>query len=277
MSLDLIPTSAENKKKMWGTVIWLLIWVIGSLLVIGSLVYTLGVSWDKLTNAKTIENFMQIIGEMLPPDFSVVATLGKPIIETIAMSVVATLLAVFLSFPLSFLAARNTTINPTVQFAVRGLFNALRSIPELIMGVIFVAAVGFGILPGVLALGIHSIGMLGKFYAEAIEKVDFGLMEAIQSTGGSRFHVIVFSIIPQILSHCVDYSLYRWEYNFRASSVVGLIGAGGVGFQLIASLRIMQYQEASAILLVVYVLVQLVDGFGNMIRRRLLEGKEVNI
>lgn len=277
MSLDLIPTSAENKKKMWGTVIWLLIWVIGSLLVIGSLVYTLGVSWDKLTNAKTIENFMQIIGEMLPPDFSVVATLGKPIIETIAMSVVATLLAVFLSFPLSFLAARNTTINPTVQFAVRGLFNALRSIPELIMGVIFVAVVGFGILPGVLALGIHSIGMLGKFYAEAIEKVDFGLMEAIQSTGGSRFHVIDFSIIPQILSHCVDYSLYRWEYNFRASSVVGLIGAGGVGFQLIASLRIMQYQEVSAILLVVYVLVQLVDGFGNMIRRRLLEGKEVNI
>lgn len=262
---------------MWGTVIWLLIWVIGSLLVIGSLVYTLGVSWDKLTNAKTIENFMQIIGEMLPPDFSVVATLGKPIIETIAMSVVATLLAVFLSFPLSFLAARNTTINPTVQFAVRGLFNALRSIPELIMGVIFVAAVGFGILPGVLALGIHSIGMLGKFYAEAIEKVDFGLMEAIQSTGGSRFHVIVFSIIPQILSHCVDYSLYRWEYNFRASSVVGLIGAGGVGFQLIASLRIMQYQEVSAILLVVYVLVKLVDGYGNMIRRRLLEGKEVNI
>jgi phosphonate transport system permease protein len=246
----------------------------GAVLVFGSFVYTLAVSGDKLTGGKLITNLLSILGEMLPPDFTIIKTLAKPILETTAMSVMATLLAVTLSFPLSFLAAKNTTLNPVVQSLVKGLFNALRAIPELIMGVIFVAAVGFGVLPGILALGLHSVGMLGKFYAEVIEKVDQGLTEALVSVGGSRFHVIIFAIIPQVLSHAVDYSLYRWEYNFRASTVVGLIGAGGIGFQLIASLRLMQYRDVFAILLVIFVLVQLVDGFGNIIRRRLLEGEE---
>ena len=142
------------------------------------------------------------------------------------------------------------------------------------MGVIFVAAVGFGILPGVLALGLHSAGMLGKFYAEAIETADPGLVEAVEAVGGSRFQVIVFGILPQVVTHFIDYSLYRWEYNFRASTVVGMVGAGGIGFQLIASLRMMQYKDLFTILAVVFVMVQLVDYLGNLVRQKVLNREE---
>ncbi|WNC15466.1 phosphonate ABC transporter, permease protein PhnE [Brevibacillus brevis] len=247
-------------------------WVIGTgaVLIVGALVYTLVISWEALMAGDILENMSRIIGEMFPPDLSIIATLGQPIIDTLAMSVMATLLAVCIAFPLGFLAAETTTIHPTVRYLVKGLFNALRTIPELILAIIFVASVGFGILPGILALGLHSAGMLGKFYAEAIDKVDKGLIEAVEACGGSRFHVIVFGVIPQIISHCVDFSLYRWEYNFRASTVVGMIGAGGIGFQLMASLRILQYQEVLAILVAVFVMVQLVDAFGNAIRNKLI-------
>jgi phosphonate transport system permease protein len=273
MEYKLIPNIKKRKINIpWE---WIIIIVLGCILLAGSFMYTLVVSWEKLASGNILVNLFSMIKEMLPPNFTVVSTLGEPIVETLAMSVMATLLAVIISFPLSFLAAKNISPNQSIQVTVKGLFSALRAIPELIMGVIFVATFGFGILPGIFALGFHSVGMLGKFYAEAIEKVDVGLNEAIESVGGSKFHIIVFSIIPQILAHVVDYSLYRWEYNFRASTVVGLIGAGGVGFQLIASLRIMQYKNVFAILLVIFILVQLVDGFGNIIRKRLIEG-EVN-
>lgn len=262
----------KNRKPMNITWSWLWIIVIGSTIFFSSLLYTLIVSWDAILSPNTVVNLFNMLAEMFPPDFSVLSGIGVAVMETIAMSVMATFLAIVIAFPLSFLAASNTTVHPTARVLVKGIFSGLRTVPELIMGIIFVAAVGFGILPGILALGFHSIGMLGKFYAEAIEKVDNGLNEAVESSGGSRFHIIIFSIIPQIMSHCVDFSLYRWEYNFRASTVVGLIGAGGLGFELISSLRLIQYQEVLAILIVVFILVQLVDGFGNMIRRRLIGG-----
>lgn len=253
---------------------WLWIILIGSLLFIGSFVYMLMVSWNQIISPDTFANLFGLLAEMFPPDFGVVSGIGPATMETIGMSVMATFLSIIIAFPLSFLAASNTTPHVSIRVVTKGIFNVLRTIPELIMGIIFVAAVGFGILPGILALGFSSIGMLGKFYAEAIEKVDKGLNEAVQSAGGSRFHIIIFSIIPQIISHSVDFSLYRWEHNFRASTVVGLIGAGGLGFELISSLRLIQYQDVLAILIIVFILVQLVDAFGNTIRRKLLEGEE---
>lgn len=246
----------------------------GGILIAGSLIYTLFFSWGSLTSGRILSNLWRITSEMFPPEPSVLFTLGKPAVETLAMSVVATLLAIVLSLPLSFLAAKNTTLHPLISPVVKGFFNALRTLPELIMGVIFVAAVGFGILPGVLALGLHSAGMLGKFYAEAIETADPGLVEAVEAVGGSRFQVIVFGILPQVVTHFIDYSLYRWEYNFRASTIVGMVGAGGIGFQLIASLRMMQYKDLFTILAVVFVMVQLVDYLGNLVRQKVLNREE---
>jgi phosphonate transport system permease protein len=136
------------------------------------------------------------------------------------------------------------------------------------MGILFVAAVGFGALPGVLALGLHSVGMVGKFFSEAIEHVDEGPVEAVKSAGAGPMQVIFHGVLPQVLPQMADVSLYRWEYNFRASTVIGMVGAGGIGFELMSSLRIMQYQDVSAILLIILLMVTLVDGLGSSLRKR---------
>ena len=184
------------------------------------------------------------------------------------MSVAGTAIAVVLSLPLAILAARNTSPHPLVFHLCRGFLNGLRSIPELIMGIVFVAAVGFGALPGVLALAFHSVGMVAKFFAEAIEHVDPAPVEAARAAGCSPLQVIFHGIVPQVFPQMADTAIYRWEYNFRASTVMGMVGAGGIGFELIGSLRIMQYQEVSAILIVILLMVTFVDAFDSWLRRK---------
>jgi phosphonate transport system permease protein len=206
--------------------------------------------------------------ESLPPRFEDAANWVRPIIDTLAMSVAGTTLAVLISFPLALLAARNTSPHPVVYALARGVLNGLRSVPELIMGIIFVAAVGFGALPGVLALGLHSVVMVGKFFSESIEHVAQEPLEAVRSTGARPLQLIFHGILPQVLPQLADVSIYRWEYNFRASTVMGMVGAGGIGFELMGSLRLMQYQDVSAILIVILLMVSLVDALGARLRRR---------
>jgi phosphonate transport system permease protein len=184
------------------------------------------------------------------------------------MSLAGTVLAIVLSAPLGFLAAENTSPHPVAYRFCRFVLNALRAIPELIMGIIFVAAVGFGALPGVLALGLHSVGMVGKFFSESIEHVSKEPVEAVRASGAGSLQVIMHGVLPQVLPQLADVSIYRWEYNFRASTVMGMVGAGGIGLELMSSLRLMQYQEVSAILIVILATVTLVDGFGSYLRAR---------
>ncbi len=209
-----------------------------------------------------------LIIESLPPDFTEVRHWIKPLLDTLAMSVAGTAIAVVFSLPLGLLSARNTSPHPFVYIVSRAVLNGLRSVPELIMGIVFVAAVGFGSLPGVLALGLHSVGMVGKFFAEATEHVSREPVEAVKAVGGRPIQVILHGVLPQILSQVADVSIYRWEYNFRASTVMGMVGAGGIGFELIGALRLMQYREVSAILIVILLMVTLVDSFGAFLRRR---------
>lgn len=210
-----------------------------------------------------------LIGEMFPPDFSDWRGWIRPILDTLAMSIAGTALSILISLPLAFLAARNSTPGGSVYRVTRVALNFLRSIPELIMGIIFVAAVGFGALPGVLALGLHSAGMVGKFFAEAIEHVDPQPVEAAAAAGATRLQIIQHAILPQVLPQFADVAVYRWEYNFRASTVMGMVGAGGIGFELMASLRIMSYTEVSAILIAILVMVSGVDALGALVRRSL--------
>lgn len=206
--------------------------------------------------------------EMFPPDFTRWREWIQPMIDTIAMSVAGTFLAVALSLPLAFLAAKNTSPNRLVYSFARLVLNALRSIPELIMGIIFVAAVGFGMLPGVLALGLHSVGMVGKFFAESIEHAHPAPIEAAQAAGASPLQVIAHGVIPQVFTKFADVTMYRWEYNFRASTVMGMVGAGGIGTELVGSLRLLDYPQVSAILIIILIAVSIVDGLSGMLRRR---------
>ena len=211
----------------------------------------------------------QLFREMVPPDFSRFQHWLKPLVDTLAMSVAGTVLAVVFSLPLALLSAPNTSPHRIVYHACRIVLSFLRSVPELIMGIIFVAAVGFGALPGVLALGLHSVGMVGKFYAEAIEHVDPRPIEAARAAGASSFQVITHAVLPQVLPQLADITIYRWEYHFRASAVLGIVGAGGIGFELIAALRIIEYAQVSAILLTILACVVVVDGLGAWLRDKL--------
>jgi len=223
---------------------------------------------DFRTLANGVPAIGTLLGESLPPDFTNAMDWVSPLIDTLAMSIAGTAIAVSVSVPLAFLAARNTSPHPAVFHITRTLLNGLRSVPELIMGIIFVAAVGFGALPGVLALGLHSIGMVGKFFAEAIEHVDAAPVEAADAAGATRLQVLWHAVLPQVLPQFADVSIYRWEYNFRASTVMGMVGAGGIGFELMGSLRIMQYQEVSAILIVILIMVTMVDSLSGHLRKK---------
>lgn len=222
---------------------------------------------DGSTLAEGVPAIMTLAAESFPPDFRNAADWFLPLVDTLAMSIAGTAIAVVFSLPLAFLAARNTSPHPLVFQVTRVLLNSLRSVPELIMGIIFVAAVGFGALPGVLALGLHSIGMVGKFFAEAIEHVDEAPVEAARAAGASPLQVLYHAVLPQVMPQFADVSIYRWEYNFRASTVMGMVGAGGIGFELMGSLRIMQYQEVFAILLVILLMVTLVDALSGRLRK----------
>jgi phosphonate transport system permease protein len=211
----------------------------------------------------------QLASEMVPPDFTRWRAWLRPLLDTLAMSIAGTALAVLISLPLALLAAPNTTPHPWLCRVVRTVLAALRSVPELILGVLFVAAVGFGALPGVLALAMHSVGMVAKFYAEAIEHVDPKPLEAASAAGASGLQVISHAVLPQVLPQLADITIYRWEYHFRASAVLGIVGAGGIGFELMAALRLIRYDQVAAILLTILACVVVVDSVGAQLRRRL--------
>jgi phosphonate transport system permease protein len=211
----------------------------------------------------------QLASEMVPPNFARWQAWLRPLLDTLAMSIAGTALAVLLSLPLALLAAPNTTPHRSIYRAARTLLAALRSVPEIILGILFVATVGFGALPGVLALALHSVGMVAKFYAEAIEHVDPKPLEAATAAGASRLQVITHAVLPQVLPQLADITIYRWEYHFRASAVLGIVGAGGIGFELMAALRLIKYDEVAAILLTILACVVVVDGIGGALRKRL--------
>lgn len=187
-------------------------------------------------------------------------------LETVQMAFAGTLLALLAAFPLGFLAARNTTPHPAVYHAVRAALNLLRTIPDLALGLLFVAAVGLGAFAGTLALAIHTATVLGKLLSESVENIDEGVVEAIRTTGAGYTQMLSFAVLPQILPDLISFTLYRLETNIRAASVLGLIGAGGIGYLMNASFRTFQYQEAAAIVLVLIALVMLVDHLSSRLR-----------
>ena len=243
--------------------------LVACLLLVCAAALTITGFFDATRFAEGIPALAQLFSEMIPPDFSRWQHWLRPLLDTLAMSIAGTILAVILSLPLALLAAPNTTPFPALGYVARLLLSFLRSVPELILGIIFVAAVGFGALPGVLALALHSVGMVGKFYAEAIEHVDPRPLEAARAAGATRIQVITHAVLPQVLPQMADITIYRWEYHFRASTVLGIVGAGGIGFELIAALRLISYDQVAAILITILACVVVVDSLGAALRKRL--------
>lgn len=204
-----------------------------------------------------------------PPDFQRLSGWGTPLLDTLSMSVIGTTGGILAALPLGVLAARGLSPVP-VRWAVLLLLNSIRAIPSLLWGIVFVAAVGFGPLPGALALACHSTGMLGKFFAEIFEHVERAPVDALRSQGVSFLGVLRFGVLPQVLPRLVDVSAYRWEHNIRAATTLGAVGAGGLGLEIITAFHLFEYQEALALIGVLLVLVSLVNLVGAGLRRRFL-------
>lgn len=217
-----------------------------------------------------LQALLDIGGRMFPPKYSSLPRLVKPTLETIQISIWGTILAILLSIPLGMLAARNISPHPVLYHISRLLLNTLRAIPDVIFALIFVAAVGLGPFPGVLGIGISSAGMLGKFLGDSIENVDKGPLDALKATGAKKLQIITYAVAPQILPEFVSLSLFRWEMNFRASTIIGIVGAGGIGFELMTSMRLFNYKDMTLILIIILIIVSIVDTISGVIRKRII-------
>ena len=212
--------------------------------------------------------------EMLPPDYSILPRLVDKVGETVQIAIMGTLLGTLIALPLSFIAARNVMKIRIVYQLTRGFFDICRGISEVVWALIFVAMVGLGPFPGVLALTVHLVGALGRYFSEAIETVDPEIIRAIRSTGAKRMHVITNAYIPEIKPLFFNYILYYFEHSIRAATVLGLVGAGGIGFELLTSIRLFRLQETSMILIIIVTLVILVDRTSAYIRSKSANIKE---
>ena len=210
-----------------------------------------------------------LVREALPPDFSRAARWGRPLLDTLAMSMAGTAIACLCALPLSALAT-GIAGTPWLGAIVRMILNTLRSIPLVVWGIACVAAVGFGPLPGALALAVHSTGTLGELFAAILEHVDAAPGDALRSQGVSRLGVLRFAVLPQILPRMVDVSLYRWEHNVRAATLMGVIGAGGIGLEIMTAFQLFEYREAVALILVLLAVVTAINTMSGKVRARLL-------
>jgi len=216
----------------------------------------------------------RLIDRMFPINFSEIDLIIQLSIETVFIAVIGTAFAVVLSVPLAFLAARNTTPNGWVMGAARGVIVAARAIPDLVFALIFVRAIGIGgvggVTAGILAIGAHAIGMVGKLYADAVEGIDEGAREAVMATGASQLQTLSTGVLPQVTPSFIGVALYRFDINFRTSTVLGYVGAGGIGSLLREYLSALRYDLALGITLVIVVLVLAVEFLSAAIRRQIL-------
>lgn len=208
------------------------------------------------------------LSDFWPPNFEILDVAIKALIETIQMSILGTTMGAIISLPIAILSARNLAPK-WLQWLANFLQNIVRSVPSIVLGLIFVAAIGLGPAAGTLALGIYTIGYLAKFYQEAIEAVDPRSIESLQVTGASWIQIAQYGILPQVLPLGLGYTLYMFEYNIRAASVLGAVGAGGIGFQLKTYIDSFERTKAATIMLVLLVVVTIIDTLSSKLRQRL--------
>lgn len=219
--------------------------------------------------AQLPEQMVRVLGFFWPADWEYGQTRALPaILESIQIAWIGTMIGAVLSISLAILGAR--TLFPRVSRFIKFISSTIRSVPEILLAIYLVPIVGLGPFAGALAIGIHSVGMLSKLGAEVIESIDMGTFEAVEAAGGSKLQAIRFAVLPQVLPEIVAQWLFRFELNLRASAILGVVGAGGVGGLLLTALRYRQFDKAAAVLLLTVLAVLLIDMASSAIRRRLI-------
>ena len=227
----------------------------------------LGVRWDYVTDAPS--QITDLLGRMFPPEWSFASALVQPTLQTINIATVGTALAIVLSLPVAFLAALNTTFNRTTYAAARVVMVLSRSVDTLIWALIFIIVVGPGSLAGVLAVAVRSVGFVSKLLAEGIEEIDRGQVEAVVATGADRWRVLAYAIVPQVRPVFAGVCIYRWDINIRESTVLGLVGAGGIGFALNEAILGLEWRRVGLVLVVILGIVAVSEAGSAFLRRRM--------
>jgi phosphonate transport system permease protein len=210
-----------------------------------------------------------IIRRATPPDFEQIGSVWWPALETVDIAIFGTLGGVIMAVPLAVLAAVNVTPARYLYYAARGVIGFARAVPDLVWALLFVTAVGLGPFPGALALSVHSVGMLGRLFAETIEHMDMAAIDALSLTGARRMQVFTHGVVPSILPSLLGIALYRLDENIRSSLVLGFVGAGGIGFELLSAMSLFQYRLVSLYLIVTFVIVIAAERLSALIRARL--------
>jgi phosphonate transport system permease protein len=243
---------------LWLTIVALLVWSWGP------------TEMRKITSLVTDwRNMAEFGAGFLRPNFHDWDAYAWEMVETVQIAVWGTALAVFFGIPFAILASANVCPQWIVQ-PVRRLMDAFRAINEIVFALLFVVAVGLGPLAGVLALAVHNIGIVAKLFSEAVEAIDPRPVEGIRATGASRLQEVIFGVVPQVMPLWSSYTLYRFETNVRSATVLGIVGAGGIGHSLYENIRSFQYSQTAAIIIIVVLTVMLIDIISSRIRRVLV-------
>jgi phosphonate transport system permease protein len=258
------PPDVRRTNLLLGAVVVLVL----ALVVIALLTLNLP-TWNRVLGGLQ-RNGMPLLRGFVNPQWGIFDLASRAMLETVFMAVIGTAVGAVLAFPMAFLAANNLLGSRLLAFPGKTFLVAIRTFPEILFAIIFVAAMGPGPVAGILAMGVNSVGFLGKIFSDVVEGIDPGPSEAIRAAGGNDLHVFFYSVVPQVLPEFASYVLYRFEINLRAASILGLVGAGGIGAPLIQRLQFRRWDEISMIMIVIVVVIIVVDTLSSSVRRRLV-------
>ncbi|QXP85089.1 phosphonate ABC transporter, permease protein PhnE [Methylococcus sp. Mc7] len=257
-TLPPLPPKPRNLFPVWLALLLALMYVI---------VWDLEISFETLLYG--LEDMAEYFGRYGSPDFSNLSRYLELMGQTLATALWGTVFALLVAFFLAPLAARNLAPHPWLYRLAREVLNFMRALPDLMLALIFVAALGLGPMPGALALGVHTAGFLGKFFAESLERVDKGTYEGVAATGANFPQLVMYAGWPSILREAAGYTLYIMDRNVRMASALGLVGAGGIGLALHDTLRLFDYGQSAALILVIMVTIVVIDHLSAWIREKL--------
>ncbi len=252
-------------------VAWLLLAILGG---IGLRQIAADTGVDLVSLVEGLPYMGALLAGIVNPDWSVFPLLVRYARETLEMSILGTLIGAIFALPLSFMGARNlmgrNPISRVPYFIVRFLMAVIRAVPTLFWGLLFVAAVGIGQFPGVLAITVFSTGLLAKLYSEAIEAIDWGQIEAVTATGANPWQVLIFAIVPQFFPYFVAHTLYSWEVNVHSATILGAVGAGGLGFVALEYINQFSFNKMGTVLIVTLAMTLLIDYTSAYVRSRII-------
>jgi phosphonate transport system permease protein len=219
---------------------------------------------------KDFGNLIDFLSQWFPPDYSILPRMVGESFQTLAMAFLGTFLGLIIALPISFMAARNTSRFRFLYSSTRVSLSFIRSIPEIVFGLIFVPVLGLGPFPAVLAIVFHNIGVLGKLISELIEAADKGPQEAMRAAGAKKWIADLFSILPQIWPNVLSHYFYRFEVAIRTSLILGFIGGGGIGQELFNHFKTFQYDSVAIDVILIMIMVIVVDFVGSKIREKVI-------